>query len=218
MLNDLISTLVVFVTSNNREIVKSSLGFVKVIAVTLSAADVRPHLPALVPGLLAWSHDHKNHFKGKVRHIFERLIRKFGYDEVVQCAEGLEGDGVKFLENIKKRKERSKRKKAARSEGAEGGEDVMSDDDGEPSKLRNSTGNAFEDALYGSDSDISDSDDEAGGAQRGDQRGNAKGKGKGRDKNVGPQTFIREDGDEPMDLLDRTLAGRVTSESHTLES
>jgi hypothetical protein len=47
------------------------------------------------------------------------------------------------------------------------------------------------------------------GAQRGDQTG-AKGKGKG--KNAGPATYIREDGDEPMDLLDRTLAGRVGSE------
>jgi ribosomal RNA-processing protein 12 len=128
MINDLIATLAVFISSNNREIVKSSLGFVKVIVVTLTAADVRPHLPALVPGLLGWSHDHKNHFKGKVRHIFERLIRKFGYEDVAKQAEGVEGDGIKFLENIRKRKERSKRKKAAKQDAAEGAGE-MSDDD-----------------------------------------------------------------------------------------
>lgn len=130
MINDLISTLVVFVSSNNREIVKSSLGFVKVITVTLPSSDVHPHLHALVPALLGWSHDHKNHFKGKVRHIFERLIRKFGYADVVKQAEGVEGDGVKFLENIRKRKERSKRKKAAKDqEGTAGGNGGMDDDD-----------------------------------------------------------------------------------------
>jgi hypothetical protein len=81
----------------------------------------------------------------------------------------------------------------------------------EPSKPRTSTGNAFEDALYGSESELDDSDDEMGGAQRGDQNGpKGKGKGKGREKDArGPQ-YIREDGDEPMDLLDRTLAGRIS--------
>lgn len=207
MIHDLIATLVLFVSSNNREIVKSSLGFVKVIVVTLSSGDVHPHLPALVPALLGWSHDHKNHFKGKVRHIFERLIRKFGYADVVKQAEGVEGDGVKFLENIRKRKERSKRKKAAKTDDGPGG-DMDDDDDDAPAKPKTTAGNAFEDALYGSESEISDSDDEKGGAQRGDQKG-AKGKGKA----SRPDTFIREDGDEPMDLLDRTLAGRVGSES-----
>jgi len=183
-----------------------------------------------------------------VRHIFERLIRKFGYADVVKQAEGVEGDGVKFLENIRKRKERSKRKKAAKDQdGAAGG--AMEDEDDDvssssslspffslpflllfsttrsfvadrlpsrlpsssifqgPSKPRTSTGNAFEDALYGSESEIDDSDDDMG-AQKGDHKGP---KGKGKDAR--PATFIREDGDEPMDLLDRTLAGRVGSES-----
>ena len=214
MIHDLIATLVVFVSSNNREIVKSSLGFVKVIVVTLSSGDVHPHLPALVPALLGWSHDHKNHFKGKVRHIFERLIRKFGYPDIVKQAEGVEGDGVKFLENIRKRKERSKRKKAAKNDDGPAGGAMDDGDDDEPSKPKTTAGNAFEDALYGSESEISDSDDEMGGAQRGDQKG-AKGKGKAA---RAADTFIREDGDEPMDLLDRTLAGRVGSESLSASS
>lgn len=75
---------------------------------------------------------------------------------------------------------------------------------------RTTSGNAFDDALYGSESDMSDSEtEEATGAQRGDQRG-VKGKGKARAQGPG-STFLREDGDEPMDLLDRTLAGRLSS-------
>ena len=31
---------------------------------------------------MKWSHEHKGHFKSKVKHILERLIRKFGIEEI----------------------------------------------------------------------------------------------------------------------------------------
>ncbi len=122
MIDSLVSTIVVFVASKNREIVKSALGFIKVAVVSLPAGTIRPHLPNLVPALLGWVHDHKNHFKTKTIHIFERMIRKFGYDDVY--AQGGEGDRKKVLENIKKKKDRAKRQKANRAAG--------SDDEDEP--------------------------------------------------------------------------------------
>jgi len=106
-----------FLSSPNREIVKSILGFVKLAIHTLPVDLLRPHLKDLVPALLTWSHDHKNHFKVKVRHIFERILRRFSWEEVYSCA-GKE-EASKVLINIKKRKERSKRKKAGRTEDAE---------------------------------------------------------------------------------------------------
>jgi ribosomal RNA-processing protein 12 len=232
MKSDLVATLLVFLSSNNREIVKSALGFVKVIVVSFPSLEIQPHLGSLVPGLLNWSHDHKNHFKGKVRHIFERLIRKVSYDDVKLAAEEAAAqsedaptqgtpDGVKFLENIRKRKERSKKKKAAaREANGDAQRDDDDDDDDRAPVARTTTGNAFDDALYGSESDMTDSEtEEATGAQRGDQRG-VKGKGKGKAKdNKGPgSTFLREDGDEPLDLLDRTLAGRLSSTSYDSSS
>ena len=110
MLNEIFSTLLVFLSSANREIVKSTLGFVKLAIHTLPEDLIRPQLPQLVPALLGWSHDHNNHFKAKVRHIFERMIRRFGYQEVHSCAKG--EAAAKVLVNIKKRKDRAKRKKA----------------------------------------------------------------------------------------------------------
>ena len=80
---------------------------------------LRPHLQQLVPGLLNWSHDHKNHFKAKVRHIFERLLRRFPWEDVYSHAE--QEDGRKVLLNIKKRKERAKRRK---NRDVEEGEEV----------------------------------------------------------------------------------------------
>src|ERR1700729_1794612 len=114
MQTDIFTTLLVFLTSANREIVKSILGFIKLAIHTLSADIIRPHLKQLVPALLGWSHDHKNHFKAKVRHIFERILRRFAWDEVYACA--AEEEAGKVLVNIKKRKERAKRKKALAAE------------------------------------------------------------------------------------------------------
>ena len=110
VLEEIFSTLLVFLSSANREIVKSTLGFFKLAVHTLPEILIRPQLHQLVPALLGWAHDHKNHFKSRVRHIFERMIRRFGFQEVHSCANGEEA--AKVLVNIKKRKDRAKRKKA----------------------------------------------------------------------------------------------------------
>lgn len=117
MYSEIFSTLLIFVSSNNREIVKSTLGYIKLAIHTMPVDLLRPHLKPLVLALLNWSHDHKNHFKAKVRHIFERMIRRFGWEEVYACAS--EEDARKVLLNIKKRKDRAKRKKAQNAENGE---------------------------------------------------------------------------------------------------
>lgn len=120
----MVATIVVFVASKNREIVKSALGFVKVAVVSLPEGVLRPQLGNLVPALLGWVHDHKNHFKTKTIHIFERMIRKFGYDAVYKKAG--EGDQKKVLEHIKKKKDRAKRQKIARAQDGDEGEEEVS--------------------------------------------------------------------------------------------
>lgn len=122
MHTEILQTLLVFLTSANREIVKSVLGFVKLAIHTLPADLIRPHLSELVPALLKWSHDHKNHFKVKVRHIFERMLRRFSWEEVYTCAGNDEAG--KVLLNIKKRKERAKRKRAVREDEEDNEEEV----------------------------------------------------------------------------------------------
>ena len=96
------------------------MGFIKLLTITLSPTLITPHLPTLVPALLGWVHDHKNHFKQKTVHIFERMIRRFGYDEVYKCAPV--GGERKVLEGIRKKKERAKRKKA--KQGGEGDDEA----------------------------------------------------------------------------------------------
>lgn len=109
LLDEIFKTSLVFLDSANREIVKSALGFVKLAIHTYPSEVVQQHLRPLIKLLLGWSHGHKNHFKLKVRYICERMIRKFGFDEVFACVET--DDGKKLLLNIKKRKEHAKKKK-----------------------------------------------------------------------------------------------------------
>lgn len=212
-MDDLLETVVVFLEAKNREIVKSALGFVKVAVVSLPADTTRGHLKRLVPALLNWVHDHKNHFKLKTVHIFERMIRKYGYDDVYKCAP--EGNEKKVLEHIKKKKDRAKRQKAAKAtDGA--GDDVSQGGNVQKVSLltrfplqeparKQTTGSAFEDALYGSASE-EESDDEAPAPTKANAK-NAK--GARRDKQNA--AYLREDEDAPMDLLDRSIAGKITS-------
>lgn len=208
---DVFTTLLVFLSSTNREIVKSALGYVKLSIHTLPVDLLRPHLDQLVPALLAWSHDHKNHFKVKVQHIFERMIRRFGWDNVYSAA-GQEEAG-KVLVNIKKRKDRAKRKKA-RGEEADGGgvEKVCRSGRGvffwnvlmgekEVPSGKVMTGDAFEDVLYGSESEYEGTDDDEGDARSVAPKNKAGSYG----------VRLRADDDEPMDLL-RGAASRMTSE------
>lgn len=92
---------------------RSAVGYVKVAIVSLPSALVEPSLPTLIPALINWSHEHSNHFKVKIRHIIERLIRKFGIDKVER---EVPEDDKKLVQNIRKKQMRSKRKKAERAE------------------------------------------------------------------------------------------------------
>ncbi|KAF8932831.1 hypothetical protein BGZ58_006769 [Dissophora ornata] len=212
MVSEMIGTMHLFVNSSNREIVKSALGFIKVTTVSLEVEVVRPHLKEIVGGMIRWSHEHKGHFKVKVRHILERLVRRFGYDDVVEFVP--EAD-KKLLINIKKRRERAKRNKKNGSSGMdmdgdeeeEDAEENSSKKSNKPLYMQTTFGSAYEDALYGSESDLSDDDEE--GDHEGS--GNKAAQKKSNKKKQGADAWIKEDGDTPLDFLDRTVVSRVTA-------
>lgn len=94
------------------------------------------------------SQDHKSHFRSKIRHIFERLIRKFSYEDVDKYFP--ESD-KKLIANIRKRKESLKRRKA---------ELRSSEKEQKNSDNTHKTSNSkFQEAFLDSDSEL-DSDDE----------------------------------------------------------
>ena len=99
--------------SPSREIVKSAISFVKVALVILDSETLDPLLPGLVEGLLQWANVHHQQFKLQVRHLMERLMRRFGYERLEQVTPV---DHHPLLVNIKKRREKSKKQKKEKPE------------------------------------------------------------------------------------------------------
>ncbi|KAI8147991.1 NUC173 domain-containing protein [Fennellomyces sp. T-0311] len=193
---ELMQTINVFVAANNREIVRAALGYLKVCIVVFDDELLSPQLVDIIDNLLKCSHQTKNHFKPKIRHIFERLIRRFGYERV---SEAVPQEDKKLISNIQKRRLRAKRKKAAT-----GGND-SSDEEGAARESAKKMGSGFHDAyeevLYGSESELEDSDDEQ-----------QKSTGKQKKAQKHTDTFIREGAqDAPLDFLDRSALARITS-------
>jgi ribosomal RNA-processing protein 12 len=185
-LRELASTVELFLTSNSREIVKSTLGFVKITAISLPVEIVEPELKSLIERLLVWSHEHKAHFRSKVKHIIERLVRRFGYDKI---AANFPEEDMKLLTNIRKSKERAKRRNKSE-------EDDNKDHLKQGSKKSAKFSNEFDEAIYGSSSDESDNESDVDMGNTGQQRANK---------------YIVEGEDEPLDLLDRGALAHISS-------
>ena len=116
VINDLLSTMEVFLASKSREIARSAIGFFKVAVVSLPNDTVASHLEKLIPNLMVWSHESKGHFRMKVKGLMERMIRKFGYDVILQLTPE---EDHKLLVNIRKTRERRKRGKQPVDEAGE---------------------------------------------------------------------------------------------------
>ncbi|RPB14865.1 NUC173-domain-containing protein [Morchella conica CCBAS932] len=199
LVGEMVSTLDLFLTSKNREVVRSVLGFVKVCVISLPREMMVERLATLVPNLMVWSHEHKAHFKAKVKHIVERMIRRFGYETVEKH---VPEEDKKLVVNIRKTRDRKKRHKDAAAAGD-------NDEEEKPvSKKRQSKfASEFEEAIYGSDSDsASDSDADSTSAAAAPRTTNSNKRGKA--KNT---AYIVEDEDEPLDLLDRKSLAHISS-------
>lgn len=195
-LAELVETMDLFLTHKNREIVRSVLGFVKVCIISLPKDLMIPRLQTLIPNLMVWSHEHKAHFKAKVKHIIERMIRRFGVEVVDKyCPE----DDRKLIANIRKTRDRAKRQKDA-AKAAGNGEGSDEEGAATSGRKKGHFESEYDEAVYGSDeSDGSDiSDDEVFGKTR-------------KPAKKGGNTFIVEDEDEPLDLLDRKALANISS-------
>jgi ribosomal RNA-processing protein 12 len=190
-ITNLLELMDMFLQNPNREIVQSVLGFVKVEVLTLPENLIRPRLQTLLKNLMVWSHEHKAHFKAKVKHIVERLVRKFGAEEVERACPP---EDRKLIVNIRKTREQRKKKKQQAEEDGEAA----------PEKPKGKFESEYDQAVYGSDSEESeagDSEDEFIKSQSKQRSGKAK---------TG-QTYIVEDEDEPLDLLSKKALGNISS-------
>ncbi|KAI8852500.1 armadillo-type protein [Chytridium lagenaria] len=206
LIKELVSTVLLFMSSNNREIIKAVLGFIKVAIVSLPQEYLEDELENIVTSILTHSRDHKSHFKSKVRHIFERLIRRFS----VEAIQGFvpESDS-RLITNIRKRRERLKKKKAQERSGQN-----SDSEDGDPRALAlkkrqqmQSRQREFEDALHGSESDLdSDNEDDYLPAQL---------KHEAKKTKTAPSGAVIREGQDVLDFLDSQVVSKITSKSVT---
>ena len=190
---DLVQTMDLFLTSNNREIVRSVLGFVKVCIISLPTNLMLPRLQTLIPNLIAWRHEHKAHFKAKVKHIFERMIRRFGLEVVEKYTPQAD---QKLIANIRKTRDRRKKKKDASGDGEE---------TAAPERRKGKFESEYDEAIYGSESDEQSESDIS------DEEVLGRAVTKGRKAKQNGRQYIVEDEDEPLDLLDRKALAHVSS-------
>jgi hypothetical protein len=199
LIKELLTTVMYFMSSLSREVLKAVLGFVKVAIVCLEPELLEDYVELIITSILSCSKDKKSHFKTKVRHIFERLIRKFSYEVV----EGfVPEDSKKLIVNIRKRRERAKRKSNTEKKDEE-------------NKNKEKTNENYEKTMYDSESDLgsgdenSDNEDEDMDSYLPDQ---FKTYNKTK-KNDG--TWIKES-EDAIDFLDPRIVSRVigTKESN----
>jgi ribosomal RNA-processing protein 12 len=190
VLDDLINTIQMFLQSNNREIVRSVLGFVKVAVVVAPDEVMGGRMPELVTGMMVWSKENKGRLRAKVKGILDRCIRKFGAELVEKWVGEKER---KMVVNLRKARERSKRKKKGDANSKEIGDEAVG---------RREFDNKLDEVL-GSDSDDSviSSDEESGQSM-----------GLTSKSKKHTAQFLRDDGgDEPVDLLGSSALANVSS-------
>jgi ribosomal RNA-processing protein 12 len=199
---NLLEVMDIFLQNPNREIVRSVLGFVKVQVVSLPENLVRPRLAVLLKNLLVWSHEHKAQFKVKVKHIIERMVRRYGVEAVERACPP---EDRKLITNIRKTRDARKKKKSAN------GADEMDEDVQEAGttqqRRKGKFESEFDEAVYGSE----DSDSDEGGDSEDDFVKSQSQKVGGRRGKETAKSYIVEDEDEPLDLLSKRALGNISS-------
>lgn len=182
----LLHNICLLLSSRTREIVKASLGFIKVILFIMDAKTLASHVTVMIEGVGSIKDDVRRHFRTKLKNIFTKFIRKFGFELVKSM---LPAEHHKVLANIRKAEARTKRRRQA----SEQHEDSDSDQEAPKAKSQ-----SIEDILAESDSDLSEDEGKGGKAQK-----KASKPQKGR-------AWLKEgEEDDPLNFLDSKVSQRV---------
>uniref|UniRef100_A0A3B3T8K8 Ribosomal RNA processing 12 homolog n=1 Tax=Paramormyrops kingsleyae TaxID=1676925 RepID=A0A3B3T8K8_9TELE len=193
VMEELLHNVCLLLGSRTREIVKAALGFIKVILFIMDVKVLASHVPTMMEAIGNIKDDTRRHFRTKLKNIFTKFIRKFGYELVRSM---LPVEHHKVLANIRKAEARVKRRRLlqkAEEEGSDSEEDTP-----------RAKGESIEEILAESDSE--DSEDEK--PKKG-QKKNVRQKG---------QAWLKEgEGDEPLNFLDPKVSQRVLATNPDLQ-
>lgn len=183
---DLFSNILLFLQSNNREIIKPCLGFIKVSLMVIDEDLIKAKLSEILTDLMIVNKEQKNHFKSKIKHLIEKFIRKFGFDLI---EENIPQDDLKLIHAIKKAKNKSKSELSSEEKSSS-----SSNTNGTISGVNSLS--AYDKVLY------EDSDDEEFEEQSSSSNSR-------NGKKV--EHFISEGNDMPLDLLDKDAMSKIST-------
>uniref|UniRef100_A0AAR2J9F8 Ribosomal RNA-processing protein 12-like conserved domain-containing protein n=1 Tax=Pygocentrus nattereri TaxID=42514 RepID=A0AAR2J9F8_PYGNA len=107
-LEQLLHNVCLLLSCRTREIVKASLAFIKVVIFVLDVKVLASHVTVIMEGIGNMKDDMRRHCRTKLKNIFTKLVRKFGFELVKSM---LPAEHHKVLANIHKAEARSKRRK-----------------------------------------------------------------------------------------------------------
>uniref|UniRef100_A0A8C6C9Y9 Ribosomal RNA processing 12 homolog n=1 Tax=Monodon monoceros TaxID=40151 RepID=A0A8C6C9Y9_MONMO len=186
-MEQLLENVCLLLASRTRDVVRSALGFIKVSMVVMDMAHLAKHVQLVMGAIGKLSDDMRRHFRMKLRNLFTKFIRKFGFELVRKL---LPEEYQKVLVNIRKAEARARKQRALSQAAAE--EEVEEE---EPFRGK---GDSIEEIL----ADSEDEEDEEEERSRGkEQQRLARQRGR---------AWLKEGGgDEPLNFLDPKVAQRV---------
>ncbi|XP_037660690.1 RRP12-like protein isoform X2 [Choloepus didactylus] len=185
----LLENVCLLLASRTRDVVKSALGFIKVALVVMDVVHLAKHVQLVMEAIGKLSDDMRRHFRMKLRNLFTKFIRKFGFELVKGL---LPEEYHKVLVNIRKAEARAKRQRALKQAAVE-------EEDDEKEEPAQGRGDSIEEIL-------ADSEDEEGN----EEEERSQGKERRKLARQRSRAWLKEGGgDEPLNFLDPKVAQRV---------
>ncbi|XP_040111084.1 RRP12-like protein isoform X2 [Oryx dammah] len=183
----LLENVCLLLASRTRDVVKSALGFIKVAVVVMDVMHLAKHVQLVMGAIGKLSDDMRRHFRMKLRNLFTKFIRKFGFELVKKL---LPEEYHKVLVNIRKAESRAKKQRALHQAAVE-----EEEEEEEPVQGK---GDSIEEIL----ADSEDEEDE--------EEERSRGKEQRRLARQRSRAWLKEGGgDEPLNFLDPKVAQRV---------
>ncbi|XP_040983290.1 RRP12-like protein isoform X1 [Aquila chrysaetos chrysaetos] len=187
VVEQLLQNVCLLLASRTRDVVKAALGFLKVTLLLVDTKLLAKHVQAMLEAVGNLSDDMRRHFRMKLRNLFTKFIRKFGFELVKGL---LPAEYHKVLVNIRKAEARSRKQRALRQAAAD-----TDEEEAPPAQPR---GDSMEEIL--ADSEDEEEEEEERQQSR-EWRKQARQKG---------QAWLKEgEDDEPLNFLDPNVSQRV---------
>ena len=183
-----LTNVLLLLSSSSREVAGAALSFIKVFITSTPLLMSSKFVPRIVEALVVMPDDCRRHFRVKTKFLLERLCRKFGWDFVSSLVPQSDVTLHKRLKNM--RKEMAKRARTVSEDSAGDEDDIYAN-----TKKQKT----MEEIL----ADSSDEEDDTEESRPGSKK-NKKSK-------KTPQTWIKEGGEEVVDLLSSTASQAVSS-------